>query len=157
MSKANQKDEELDAVISELVRRYGTQERGQSGLNKGCCTSPLKGAIVARSYGELIKLVNVCRAAFVLVTTTYCPYCMMFKPVFSKVAHEFRGRAAFIEVNADYVPEVVMTFEVYSSPTLITLIDGHVVDSFLGYVPYEQFKSYVENVLDHVNCLEANG
>jgi thioredoxin-like negative regulator of GroEL len=77
----------------------------------------------------------------------------MFKPIFARVAKEFGGMAAFIEANADYVPEVAEEFGVYSTPTTITIVDRKAVDAVVGFMPYPHFRGYVEEVLKYAKCL----
>ncbi|MEM0027870.1 MAG: thioredoxin family protein [Ignisphaera sp.] len=140
-------DEILNRMALELTKVPKTEERAR------CCRTSY-GFRSIHSIEEFMNAITNCKVVFVLVTTTYCPYCRMFKPIFAKVAEEFRGSAAFIEANADYVPEVAMGFGVYSTPTTVVVIDGRAVDALLGYMPYQYFRSYVEEVLKSARCGE---
>ena len=147
---------EADTEIEELLNKMA-QEVTKSREEKPsvrCCTG-IGGFRSVKSYDEFMSVVGRCRVAFILVTTTFCPYCQMFKPIFAKVADEFRDMAVFLEANADYVPEVAATFEVYSTPTTIVLVDGRPVDAVIGYVPYSQFRRYVNEVLRYANCVAS--
>ena len=137
-----------DAELANILNRIAVEITKRSKAGSRCCQAVM-GFKSIRSYDELVDAVTKCRVVFVLVTTTHCPYCEMFKPVFARVANEFIGKAAFIEANAGYVPEVAIEFEVYSTPTTVVVIDKRVADALLGYMPYSYFKSYVENVLSY--------
>lgn len=135
----------LNRIAAELVKAPRIVEKGK------CCRASY-GFRSIKSVEEFMDAVANCRVVFVLVTTTYCPYCRMFKPIFAKVGEEFRGSAAFVEANADYVPEIAMEFGVYSTPTTIVIIDRRAVDALLGYMPYQYFRRYVEDVLKNARC-----
>jgi thiol-disulfide isomerase/thioredoxin len=147
---------EADTEIEELLNRKARElvKSREEKPSVRCCIG-IGGFRSVRSYDEFMNVVGRCRVAFILVTTTFCPYCQMFKPVFAKVADEFRDMAVFLEANADYVPEVAEAFEVYSTPTTVVLVDGRPVDAVVGYVPYSQFRRYVNEVLRYAKCVAS--
>jgi Thioredoxin domain-containing protein len=138
--------EVLDKITVEFVRKPSEAKGAE------CCRA-FTGFKSIRSYEELAEALSRCKVVFVLITTTLCPYCQMFKPIFARVAKEFSGLAAFVEANADYVPEVAELFEVYSTPTTVTIVDRRAVDAVVGFAPYPYFRNYVEGVLRHSKCL----
>ncbi|ADM28255.1 Thioredoxin domain [Ignisphaera aggregans DSM 17230] len=150
--------DELDSILNtmaqNIIRTSYSRDKTFSNIQTKCCNTVIEGGISIRSYSEFIQLINSCRVAFVLITTTYCPYCQLFKPVFFRVAREFAGKAVFIEANADYVPEVAETFNVYSTPTTVIIIDKRPIDAILGYIPYNHFKRYVNDIVSYAECGE---
>lgn len=143
---------EIHRILDKMVHEYS---RGSSLEKVTCCSIPLNGAVYVKSYKEFMNVLDRCRVAFVLITTTYCPYCRLFKPVFYSVAERYSSRAAFIEVNADHVPEVAMMLDIYSTPTTVVLIDRKVIDGVLGYVPANYFKEYVDSLLSSIKCVQS--
>ncbi|MDK6028752.1 thioredoxin family protein [Ignisphaera sp. 4213-co] len=148
------RDDDIGSILDRIAMDFVKGSRVIEVESRGQCCKTIYGFKSIHSLKDFIDVVNNCKVVFVLVTTTYCPYCRMFKPVFAKVANEFRGSAAFIEANADYVPEIAMEFGVYSTPTTIVIIDGKAVDALLGYIPYQYFRGYVENILKSARCGE---
>uniref|UniRef100_A0A7C5YTY1 Thioredoxin n=1 Tax=Ignisphaera aggregans TaxID=334771 RepID=A0A7C5YTY1_9CREN len=150
------KDNEINSDISEIIDRISQEYSRNIGLKSNtCCNTSLKGALYVRSYREFINALESCRITFVLITTTYCPYCRLFKPIFYRIAEQYNNKAAFIEVNADYIPEIAMMFNVYSTPTTIVLVDGRIVDELIGYIPANYFKEYIDDVLKNVKCIQG--
>ncbi len=144
----------LNTMTQNLIRAAYSKDKAFTNVSSKCCNTVIERGISIRSYSEFIQLINSCRVAFVLVTTTYCPYCQLFKPVFFRVAREYAGKAVFIEANADYVPEIAEIFSVYSTPTTVIIIDKKPIDAILGYIPYNHFKKYVDNVVSYAKCGE---
>ncbi len=148
--------DELDSILNKMMQSlvrtpYDRDKRFDSSPSR-CCNTIIENGVSVKSYSEFVQLINSCRIAFVLITTTYCPYCQLFKPIFFKIAKEYAGKAIFIEANADYVPEIAEIFNVYSTPTTVIVIDGRPIDAVLGYIPYNHFKRYVNEILSYAKC-----
>lgn len=153
-SRINNDINEINEILDKMTSNIVSSSNKIKSIEKSCCKTSLgKGMISVRSYSEFINALKICRIAFVLITTTMCPYCHLFKPVFSKVARLHYNRAIFIEVNADYVPEIAMSFNVYSTPTTLVLHDGRLVDVIVGFVPYASFEAYVRETLNSFGCV----
>ncbi len=149
-----QGEAEVEPELREVLNRITVEfVRKPSETRSVKCCKAFAGFKSIRSYEELTDALSRCKVIFVLITTTFCPYCQMFKPIFARVAKEFGGMAAFIEANADYVPEVAEEFGVYSTPTTITIVDRKAVDAVVGFMPYPHFRGYVEEVLKYAKCL----
>ncbi|MEM0500666.1 MAG: thioredoxin family protein [Ignisphaera sp.] len=143
---------EVSKILDRIVSEYS---RGSNLGRNACCNIPLNGVIFAKSYREFIDALESCKVVFVLITTTHCPYCKLFKPIFYRTAEQYSSKAAFIEVNADFVPEAALMFNVYSTPTTVVLIDGKVADGLIGYIPANYFKEYIDNLLDNIKCIQS--
>ncbi len=156
MINSRYEDARSNSDISEILDRIAYEySRGANLQRNICCSIPLNGVVYVKSYKEFMAVLESCRVAFVLITTNYCPYCRLFKPIFYSIAEQYSSRAAFIEVNADYIPEIAMMFNVYSTPTTIVLIDGKVADGILGYVPARYFREYVDGLLSNIKCVQS--
>lgn len=142
---------EVSKILDRMLYEY---RKSLNVEGSSCCRISLNGAVFVRSYREFVNILESCRVVFILITTTYCPYCMLFKPIFYSIAENYSDRAAFIEVNADYIPEIAAMFNIYSTPTTIILIDGRVADEIMGYMPANYFKGYVDSVLRNVKCIQ---
>lgn len=78
----------------------------------------------------------------------WCGPCQRFKPVFHKVAAEFKGKALFVSVNTDSCPDIAQTYQVSSIPQIVTVLpDGTATAGPTGYQEEAAFKAYVESVI----------
>ena len=120
-----------------------------------CCPIPQRKRIIEiNNIEELRSYLSACRVVFLLVYTTYCPYCRMFKPVFYEVAKQYNEYALFASVNADYVPEIALEYEVLTAPITLVFINGRLADALIGYIPPQYLKEYIEHVLYRTKCIE---
>lgn len=142
-------DNELSKLIDKMARDILIST---SGTESRCCKSETKGVMIAKSYDEYAYAINICKLAFLLITSTYCPYCHMFRHVFTKVAQLNTGKAVFIEVNADYMPEIAWSYNVFSTPAIVVLANGKPIDVIIGYVPFDSFNNYVNEMLNKFGC-----
>ncbi|MBD5242348.1 MAG: hypothetical protein HDS59_09770 [Barnesiella sp.] len=81
-------------------------------------------------------------------SATWCGPCQSFKPIFHKVAAEFKGKALFVSVDVDDCPELAKKFNVTSIPIVVAVVpNGADLDNLLGLQTYEDFKAYVEKAI----------
>ncbi|MDE6651880.1 MAG: thioredoxin family protein [Paramuribaculum sp.] len=81
-------------------------------------------------------------------SATWCGPCQSFKPIFHKVAEEFKGKALFVSVDVDECPELAQKFGVTSIPLVVAVVpNGADMDDLLGLQTYEDFKAYVEKAI----------
>ncbi len=79
----------------------------------------------------------------------WCGPCQRFKPVFHKVAEEFKGKALFVSVNTDSCPDIAQKYQIQSVPQIVTVMpDGTATAGPTGYQEEADFKAYVESVVN---------
>ncbi len=79
----------------------------------------------------------------------WCGPCQRFKPVFHKVAEEFKGKALFVSVNTDSCPDIAQKYQIQSIPQIVTVMpDGAATAGPTGYQEEADFKAYVESVVN---------
>ncbi len=79
----------------------------------------------------------------------WCGPCQRFKPVFHKVAEEFKGKALFVSVNTDSCPDIAQKYQIQSIPQIVTVMpDGTATAGPTGYQEEADFKAYVESVVN---------
>lgn len=79
----------------------------------------------------------------------WCGPCQRFKPVFHKVAEEFKGKAVFVSVNTDSCPDIAQKYQIQSIPQIVTVMpDGTATADPTGYQEEADFKAYVESVVN---------
>ena len=72
-------------------------------------------------------------------SATWCPPCKALKPIFEKLAEEFRGRLSFVTVDVDQNPEISQAYGVINIPTLIFLDkDGQIQNTIVGFQNRDQ-------------------
>lgn len=79
----------------------------------------------------------------------WCGPCQRFKPVFHKVAEEFKGKALFVSVNTDSCTDIAQKYQIQSIPQIVTVMpDGTATAGPTGYQEEADFKAYVESVVN---------
>ena len=82
-------------------------------------------------------------------SAVWCGPCQRFKPVFHKVAEEFKGKAVFVSVNTDSCPDIAQKYQIQSIPQIVTVMpDGTATAGPTGYQEEADFKAYVESVVN---------
>jgi putative thioredoxin len=77
----------------------------------------------------------------------WCGPCRALTPVIEKVAAEFAGRVKLVKINSDENPDLSSAFNVRSIPNVFAFKDGRVAASFLGAVPEQQIRAFIEKLL----------
>jgi thioredoxin len=65
----------------------------------------------------------------------WCAPCKMVAPLVDELAGEHVGRMLVVKIDTDRAPEVAMTFQIRSIPTLILFEEGKEVERSLGFEP----------------------
>ena len=76
----------------------------------------------------------------------WCGPCRTLGPILEKVVAETNGRVELAKVDVDANPETSAAFRVQSIPAVYALRDRQVVDHFLGAVPEQQVRAFVERL-----------
>ena len=100
----------------------------------------------ATLYTPGVKVSNLTVLDF---NAVWCGPCQRFKPVFHKVAEEFKGKAVFVSVNTDSCPDIAQKYQIQSIPQIVTVMpDGTATAGPTGYQEEADFKAYVESVVN---------
>lgn len=72
-------------------------------------------------------------------SATWCPPCRQLKPIFEKLAEEFRGRITFVTIDVDENPAIAQAYGVQSIPMLVFLNkDGQIQNTLVGFQDRDQ-------------------
>lgn len=156
ISKSNNESDEVNEILDRVAQNILVNVTSNPDDKYKCCKTGVgrpHGILVVRSYDEFVYAISLCKLAFVLITSTYCPYCHMFRPIFDKVAKIHGNKAIFIEVNADYLPEVALALNIFSTPTTVVFVDKKPVDAIIGYMPFNSLSNYVNEMLHRIGCI----
>ena len=77
---------------------------------------------------------------------SWCPPCMITKPVLEKLAKEFAGEVDFLPVNADDSRELLRQFRVRGIPTVITFRNGKEVARIIGAQGEKGYRAMFESL-----------
>ena len=62
----------------------------------------------------------------------WCGPCKMLGPTFDRLADKYGEHVTFAKVNVDELPDIANKFSIRSSPTLVLLQGGNVVEKLVG-------------------------
>jgi len=84
---------------------------------------------------------------FVLIDffATWCGPCSVLGPILEKIALQFEDKLILVKANVDDVPQSAQKFGVEKIPMVVLLKDGKIVSSFVGSVPENAIKEWLEN------------
>lgn len=79
------------------------------------------------------------RPMIVDFSATWCPPCRQLKPIFEKLAEDFRGRIDFVTIDVDENPELAQAYRVQNIPMMLFLNkDGQIQDTIIGFQDRDQ-------------------
>ena len=77
-------------------------------------------------------------------TATWCPPCVMIKPVLQSIAADEADRLRVVTVDVDENPAIAARYGVLGMPTLALFVKGEVVVQVTGARPRSAIMSLVE-------------
>lgn len=85
----------------------------------------------------------------------WCQPCRMLGPILEGFAQEFGGRFILVKAETDQMPEIAGQFRVEGIPAVYAVINGEIVDYFVGALPKEQIRGWLERVIRAADILAA--
>lgn len=76
----------------------------------------------------------------------WCGPCRTLGPILEKVVGETGGRVALAKLDIDHNPQAAASFAVQSIPAVFAIADRKVVDSFIGALPEQQVRAFVDGL-----------
>ncbi len=77
----------------------------------------------------------------------WCGPCKVLGPALEKVAEDYDGAFELVKVDVDANQELSGQFRVQSIPTVIAFRDGKPVSQFMGAIPEQQIRQWVDDIL----------
>ncbi len=92
----------------------------------------------------------------------WCGPCRTLGPILERVVAATGGEVVMAKVDVDRNPGIAQAFRVQSIPAVYAVVDGQVVDGFLGAQPEHMIQEFVDSLLsppedDEVGMLIAAG
>lgn len=142
------------AVLAVAAASCGSKGESTAEGDSAVIVSPKAGAdgIVTLTEGDYYtpgKAVD--RLTIIDFGAVWCGPCRQFKPVFHEAAKKFEGKATFVAVDIDSLPQMMSDFELEAAvPTVLFIRPDGSRTSYLGteeLMPYEKFAALIEQEL----------
>ncbi len=75
---------------------------------------------------------------------TWCPPCVMLSPILEKLAKEYNGKLILAKLNVDKNPQTSMRYGIMSIPAVKMFKNGKIVDEFIGLMPEDAVRKWIE-------------
>jgi thioredoxin len=89
-----------------------------------------------------------------------CPWCLRLNPIFNEVSEEYKGKIRFVKLNVLETQtnrEIAIRHGIMSTPTLMFFCEGRPVGQALGFMPKEQLKRLIDDMLQkHRECIDQS-
>lgn len=76
----------------------------------------------------------------------WCEPCKQLTPILEKVVAETNGAVELAKVDIDANPQVAQAFKVQSIPAVYAMVDGQIVDGFMGAQGEAQVREFVQRL-----------
>ena len=93
------------------------------------------------------KTLNEGKLMMVDFWAEWCGPCQMLGPVIESLAEQYEGKAVVGKVNTDKEPELAISYQVSSIPTVVFFKDGEEIERLVGVMPPEDFVQVLEKNL----------
>ena len=77
----------------------------------------------------------------------WCMPCKTLEPILEKIAEEYGDRLVLVKVNVNNAPENTQKYRILSIPNVKIFKDGKVVDEFIGSLPENKVREWLEKNL----------
>ncbi len=77
----------------------------------------------------------------------WCMPCVMISTAMEQLAEEYKGKVEFVKVNVDNAPKTSLAYNIMSIPNVKLFRNGKVIDEFVGAMPKEAIKQWLEKNL----------
>jgi putative thioredoxin len=77
----------------------------------------------------------------------WCAPCRALKPILEKLAEEYAGRFTLAKINSDENQDIAASLGVRSIPAVKAVVDGKLVDEFIGALPESEVRAFINRVL----------
>ncbi len=106
--------------------------------------SPFVINVTAETFQQQVIDASFKQPVLVDFWAEWCNPCQMLVPVLTKLAEEYQGAFILAKVNTDEQQELAAQAGVRSLPTVKLIVNGQVVDEFMGALPESEVRKFLE-------------
>jgi thioredoxin 1 len=77
-------------------------------------------------------------------TADWCPPCRMMQPVYRQMAEKYGDKVAFVSVDTETYPDILIRYGVQSLPTFTFFCEGEPVKRLVGARPSAKFEAEIQ-------------
>lgn len=74
---------------------------------------------------------------------SWCGPCLIFAPIFEKVASKYQGRVKFAKLEVESYPKIAKKYKILSIPTLVLFKEKKIIASQIGSLGEEELKKWL--------------
>ncbi len=78
----------------------------------------------------------------------WCQPCLMLGPILEELEEESKNKFILVKVNVEEAPETSKQYSIMSIPSVKMFREGKVVDEFIGVLPEELVKEWLDKNLE---------
>ena len=75
---------------------------------------------------------------------SWCQPCQVLMPILARLAEEYQGKFLLGKLNTEEEQEMAAQFGIRSIPTVKLIRDGQLVDEFMGALPEQQIRQFLD-------------
>ena len=78
---------------------------------------------------------------------SWCGPCLMLGPILEKVAEQFKDKLILAKISVEHNQKIPQQYGIMSIPAVKMFKDSKVVDEFIGAIPEQQIKQWIDKNL----------
>ena len=98
-----------------------------------------------QNFNEEIKKAD--KPVLIDFYATWCGPCQVLGPMLENIGEEMKDQVIVTKCDVDNFPQTSSKFNIDRIPNVILFKNGEPVDSFVGLMPAEQIKNWLNNAL----------
>src|SRR5438552_11982510 len=99
------------------------------------------------NFQEVVLQESERRPVVVDFWAEWCSPCRMIGPVLERLAEEYQGKFLLAKLDVDANPEASLAFRVQSIPMVVAFRDGQVADEFIGAIPEQAIREFIQGAI----------
>jgi putative thioredoxin len=103
--------------------------------------------ITDQNFAEAVLEESGRRPVVVDFWAAWCQPCRIIGPVLERLAEEYAGRFVLGKLDVDANPQTSAAFRIQSIPAVIAFRDGRPVNEFIGAIPENSIRKFIETIL----------